>query len=159
MARCFWDTRLVSRQKCPFSGGFLSRQQEMPGTPASRGLFVLPVIQGHPAGVLRLFLDVLRPFFFPPFCAANLSRTSGEEPIYRGQKSTQTFFVQSFSKTLRVMDVRAENRGRPHQKVRFPAAPVAGRKFLNPWASGRKGQKCPREIRTIKLCLCLFFLP
>ena len=31
--------------------------------------------------------------------------------------------------TLRVMDVRAENRGRPHQKVRFPAAPVMGRNF------------------------------
>ena len=31
------------------------------------------------------------------------------------KKSTQTFFVQSFSTTLRVMDVRAENRGRPHQ--------------------------------------------
>ena len=30
----------------------------------------------------------------------------------------QTFFVQSFSKTLRVMDVRAKNRGRPHKKVR-----------------------------------------
>ena len=46
------------------------------------------------------------------------------------KKSTQTFFVQSFSKPLRVMDVRAENRGRPHQKVRFPAAPVVGRNFL-----------------------------
>ena len=34
------------------------------------------------------------------------------------------------------MDVRAENRGRPHQKVRFPAAPVVGRNFLTP---GRPG--------------------
>ena len=42
------------------------------------------------------------------------------------------FFVQSFSTTLRVMDVRAETRGRPHQKLCFPAAPLVGRKFL-PW--------------------------
>ena len=54
----------------------------------------------------------------------------GEAGMYLGaKKSTQTFFVQSLSTTLRVMDVRAENRGRPHQKVRFPAAPVVGRNF------------------------------
>ena len=34
------------------------------------------------------------------------------------------------------MDVRTENRGRPHQKVRFPAAPVVGRNFLTPGHSG-----------------------
>ena len=57
-------------------------------------------------------------------------------PKFRGQKSTQTFFVQSFSTTLRVMDVRTENRGRPHQKVHFPAAPVVGRNFLTPGHPG-----------------------
>ena len=57
------------------------------------------------------------------------------------------------------MDVRAENRGRPHQKVRFPAAPVVGEKLFDPWAFGRKGQECPREIRAKSLCLCCFFLP
>ena len=46
------------------------------------------------------------------------------------------FFVQSFSKTLGVMDVRAKNRGRPRQKVRFSAAPVMGRNFLT---QGRPG--------------------
>ena len=56
------------------------------------------------------------------------------------------------------MDVRAEDRGRPHQKVRFPAAPVVG-EFFDPWASGRKGQECPREIRTKKFMFMLFFLP
>ena len=34
------------------------------------------------------------------------------------------------------MDVRAENRGRPHQKVRFPAATVVGRNFLTPGHPG-----------------------
>ena len=75
------------------------------------------------------------------------------------KKSTQTFFVQSFSRTLRAMDVRAENRGRPHQKVRFSAAPVMGKKLFDPTASGRKGQECPREIRTEKFMFVLFFLP
>ena len=54
------------------------------------------------------------------------------------------------------MDVRAENRGRPHKKVRFPPAPVAGRNFW--WASGRKGQECPREIRTKNFMFMLFFV-
>ena len=44
--------------------------------------------------------------------------------------------LQRFSKTLRGMDVRAKNRGRPHQKVRFSAAPVMGRNFLT---QGRPG--------------------
>ena len=79
--------------------------------------------------------------------------------INRGQKSTQTFLVQSFSTTLRVMDVRAENRGRPHQKVRFPAALVVGEKLFDPWACGRKGQECPREIRAKKFMFMLFFFP
>ena len=35
------------------------------------------------------------------------------------------------------MDVRAENRGRPHQKVRFPAAPVVGETF---WPLGIRAQ-------------------
>ena len=45
---------------------------------------------------------------------------SGKAPNLGAKKSTQTFSVQSFSRTLRVMDVRAENPGRPHQKVGFP---------------------------------------
>ena len=55
---------------------------------------------------------------------------------------------QSLSRTLRVMGVRAKSRGRPHQKVCFPAAPVMGEKFLDPRASGRKGQECPQANRT-----------
>ena len=75
------------------------------------------------------------------------------------KKSTQTFFVQSFSRTLRVMDVRAENRGRPHQKVRFSAASVMGRNFLT---QGRPGIRV-RDVRGKSgpkcLCLCCFFFP
>ena len=41
------------------------------------------------------------------------------------------------------MDIRAENRGRPHQKVRFSAAPVTGRNFLT---LGRPGVRV-RNVR------------
>ena len=61
------------------------------------------------------------------------------------KKSTQTFFAQSFSTTLRVMDVRAENRGRPHAKMRFPAAPVVGRNFLTPGHSGVRVRNVRRK--------------
>ena len=76
-----------------------------------------------------------------------------------GRKSTQTFSGQSSSRTLRVMDVRAENCGRPHQKVRFPAAPVTGRNVLTPRASGRKGQERLQEVWTRKFMFMLFFFP
>ena len=52
-----------------------------------------------------------------------------EMSFIRDQKINANVFAQSFATTLQVMDVRAENRGRPHQKVRFPAAPVVGRNF------------------------------
>ena len=75
------------------------------------------------------------------------------------KKSTQTLLVQSFSTTLRVMDVRAENRGRPHQKVRFPAAPVAGRNFLTPGHSGVSVRNVRVKSGPKSLCLCCFFFP
>ena len=75
------------------------------------------------------------------------------------KKSTQTFFVQSFSTTLRVMDVRAENRGRPHQKVRFPAAPVVGRNFLTPGHPGVRVRNVRAKSGPKSLCLCCFFFP
>ena len=75
------------------------------------------------------------------------------------KKSTQTFFVQSFSSTLRVMDVRAENRGRPHQKVRFPAAPLVGRNFLTPGHPGVRVRNVRGTSGPKSLCLCCFLFP
>ena len=57
------------------------------------------------------------------------------------------------------MDVRAENRGRPHQKVRFPAVPVVGRNFLTPGHSGVRVRNVRRKSGPKSLCLCCFFLP
>ena len=57
------------------------------------------------------------------------------------------------------MDVRAENRGRPHQKVRFPAAPVVGRNFLTPGHSGVRVRNVRRKSGPKSLCLCCFFFP
>ena len=75
------------------------------------------------------------------------------------KKSTQTFFVQSFSKPLRVMDVRAKNRGRPHQKVRVSAAPVMGRNFLTQGHPGVRVRNVRGKSGPKSLCLCCFFFP
>ena len=65
-------------------------------------------------------------------------------PRYGVKKSTQTLSGQSFSRTLnRVMDVRAENRERPHQKVVFSAVSVMGRNFLT---KGHPGVR----VRTVR---------
>ena len=74
-------------------------------------------------------------------------------------KSTQTFFVQSFSTTLRVMDVRTENHGRPRQKGRFPAAPVVRRNFSTPGDPGVRVRNVRGKSGPKSLCLCCFFFP
>ena len=75
------------------------------------------------------------------------------------KKSTQTFFVQSFLKTLPVMDVRTKNRRRPHQKVRFSAAPVMGRKFLTQGRPGVRVRNVRGKSGPKSLCLRCFFFP
>ena len=57
------------------------------------------------------------------------------------------------------MDVRAENRGRPRQKVRFPAAPVVGRNFLTPGHPGVRVRNVRRKSGLKSLCLCCFSFP
>ena len=88
----------------------------------------------------------------PPGARYLVDSPPTKQHVHRGTaKSTQTFLVQNFSRTLRVMDVRAENRGRPHQKLRFFAAPVMGRNFLT--------QGHP-SIRVRNVCgKCCFFFP
>ena len=56
--------------------------------------------------------------------------------------------------------------GRPRRKLwtsapknAFFCGPGDGEKLFDPGASGRKGQECPREIRTEKFMFMLFFLP
>ena len=70
------------------------------------------------------------------------------------KKSAQTFSVQSFSRTLRVMDVRAENHGRPHPKVSFSAAPVMGRNFLTQGHPGVRVRNVRRKSGPKSLCSC-----
>ena len=79
--------------------------------------------------------------------------------FFRGQKINANFFVQSFSKTLRAMDVRAKNRGRPHQKMRFSAAPVMGRNFLTQGRPGVRVRNVRGKSGPKSLCLCCFFFP
>ena len=83
-----------------------------------------------------------------------------DTPSLGAKKSTQSFFVQSFPRTLRVMDVRAENRGRPHQKVRLSAAPVVGRNFLTQGRPGVRVRNVCGKSGPKSLCLCcVFFFP
>ena len=67
------------------------------------------------------------------------------------------FFVQSFSTTLRVMDVRAENRRRPPPKVGFPAAPVMGRNFLTPGNPGVRVRNVRGKSGPKSLCYYVVF--
>ena len=68
-------------------------------------------------------------------------------------------FAQSFSTTHRVMDVCAKKSRTSAPKSAFSCGRGGGEKPFDPWASGRKGQECPREIRTKKFMFMLFFLP
>ena len=42
-------------------------------------------------------------------------------------------------------------------KSAFSCGPGGGEKLFDPWAFGRKGQECPREIRAKKFMFMLFF--
>ena len=90
-----------------------------------------------------------------PLCHENVVRSLDVGT----RKSTQTFSGQSFSRTLRVMDVRAENRGRPQQKVSFTAAPVMGRNFLSPGHPGVRVRNVRGKSGPKSLCICCFFFP
>ena len=77
-------------------------------------------------------------------------------PPEYGQKIT----AKSFSTTLRVMDVRAEDRGRPHSKVAtLPAAPGVGRTFLTSGHPGVRVRNVRGKSGPQSLCLCWHHLP
>ena len=120
------------------------------GSAGVRGIF-----QGFPGVVTLCFPVLLFLGLFETKTKENPSKTP-RFSLLGAKKSTQTFFVQSFSKTLRVMDVRAKNRGRPHQKVRFSAAPVMGRNFLTQGRPGARVRNVRGKSGPKSLCLCCF---
>ena len=76
-----------------------------------------------------------------------------------GQKINANFFGTKFFDN-------PSGHGRPRRKSwtsapksAFSCGPSGGEKLFDPWASGRKGQECPQEIRTKKFMVMLFFLP
>ena len=73
---------------------------------------------------------------------------------FRGRKINVNFFCTKLLRTLRVMDVHAENRGRPHQKVRFSAALMMGRNFLS---QGHPGVRV-RNVHENSDQMCMFML-
>ena len=80
--------------------------------------------------------------------------------MFRGPKNQRKLFCTKFFNN-------PSGHGRPRRKSwtsapksAFSCVPGGGEKLFDPWASGRKGQECPREIRTKKLFMSmLFFLP
>ena len=113
------------------------------------------------AGISVQRLPLWAEFSFLTFVVCN------KGPGFLGAKrTTQTFLYKVFQQPFgswtsapKIVDVRAENRGRPHQKVRFPAAPVVGRNFLTPGHSGVRVRNVRRKSGPKSLCLCCFFLP
>ena len=78
---------------------------------------------------------------------------------FRGRKINANFFCTKFFDN-------PSGHGRPRRKSwtsapksAFSCGPGGGEKHFDPWASGRKGQECPREIRTKKFMFMLFFVP
>ena len=57
------------------------------------------------------------------------------------------------------MDVRAEKSWTSAPKSAFSCDPGGGEKLFDPWASGRKGQECPRKTWNKKFMFMLFFFP
>ena len=79
-----------------------------------------------------------------------------ETPKIGVKKSTQTFLYNLFEQPFgswasapKIVDVRTK-------KCVFLRPRWWGETF-DPWASGRKGQECPRDIRTKKFMFMLFF--
>ena len=79
--------------------------------------------------------------------------------VIRGQKINANFFCTKFFEN-------PSGHGRPRRKSwtsapksAFSCGPGDGEKLFDPGASGRKGQECPRKIRTEKFMFILFFLP
>ena len=102
--------------------------------------------------------------FFPSFLilitSENLSAFCRCSPnLNRGQKINANFFCTNFFNN-------PSGHGRPRRKSwtsapksAFSCGPGGGEKLFDPWASGRKGQECLREIRTKKFMFMLCFLP
>ena len=94
---------------------------------------------GKALGLLAGLLVLARSFISVRLC------TTFAHMLLGTRKATQTFYGQSFSTTLRVMEVRAENHRRPHQIVRFPAALLVGRNWLTPGHPGVRVRNVRRK--------------
>ena len=103
---------------------------------------------GTPTGLLLLTSTNVRLY--------RASRSTGWADL-GATKSTQTFLYKVFQKPFgswtsapKIVDVRTK-------KCVF-CGPGDGEKLFDPGSSKRKGQECPREIRTKKFMFMLFFL-
>ena len=100
------------------------------------------------------FVSSVVPKKDPGFCRLILLKNQ-----IRGQKINANFFCTKFFEN-------PSGHGRPRQKSwtsapksAFFCGPGDGEKLFDPGSSRRKGQECPREIRTKKFMFMLFLLP
>ena len=153
LRRAFWFRNRQSawpfRRILVFASTFLTRLSVLLSTSLSscRGLSLLlfSVI------LVKLNFSDLWLIFFRG--AEGTSTTEWERP------SPKRLWGKGGLYLLRVMDVRTENRGGPHQKVRFPAAPVVGRNFIIPGHAGVRVRNVREKSEPPKICLCCFFFP
>ena len=115
----------------------------------------------HVLGGVWFIFPSFGPSIAPKIAIANcndfLSQTS-PLPANWGQKINANFFCTKFFEN-------PSGNGRPRRKSwtsapksKFSCGPGGGEKLFDPWASGRKGQECPREIRTKKFMFMLFLI-
>ena len=87
--------------------------------------------------------------------------------IFRNKiRSSKKIFRAKFTLQTCHLNKNPSGHGRPRRKSWTSAqksvvfcGPGDGEKLFDPGSSGRKGQECPREIRTEKFMFMLFFFP
>ena len=96
---------------------------------------------------------------FVYFLSSLRAQTDKTLPLPRGQKINANFFCTKFFDNPSGHGHPGRKSWTSAPKSAFSCVPGGGEKLFDPWASGRKGQECPREIRTKKFMFMLFFLP
>ena len=86
-----------------------------------------------------------------------LERPRNNKTLSRGQKINATCFCTKFCDNPSGHGRLRRKSWTSAPKSAFSCSPGDGEKLFDPWASGRKGQECPREIWSKKFMFMLLF--